>query len=870
VIDLSRDADRQQLLLLAEVDPKRALAAARTALEHALADGDRTAEVHARRALGVAERVAGRPRAGLDVLDHALERAGDDARLGGLVRLSRAACFLGVGDIDGGLDDLQRALAVLDGVDHAIALYQRASVLIRLSDDPDAAHDLDEAIRLLTAGRAGMYEAHARTNRGLMRTYAGLFGPAREDLERARELYLRLGIAWAAAGALTNLAFLDNRSGDVIGALDRFEQAREEFVAHGLDIGMLDLDCCDALLAAGLPGEALERAVAAVAELQRDGNEFEVPEAQLVAAVASERAGRPEGAIRWAGEAAERFRSLGRIGWADMAELVRLRSMAPRPAALRSVRAAARRLERSGLLLGALQAHLLAAQLALRLGRLDDAASELARLTRRRLPPDLRLGVCDANARLAEMRGDSPASSRWVRRGVRELDRYQRSFASAEVRWAVTVHAKGVLEVGRHRALQSGRASHVFKAVELARTNAMRRAPLARPDDDTISRLLGELRHVSQALRECEDPVAARQLLAQQVRVQRQISERERAGRSASAATDESTNVVTVADVRDTLAGRRLVQFDAIDNRLVGVSIDGARPVLHDLGPTAGLAALYDAAGRALSRLARSDLGFRSREAAIQRLTDVVGQIDATLSRCWPGDEELVLAPPAELYAAPWSLLPSLAGRPFTVAASATVWQRAERTASPETHRTVLVAGTDLAQARAEVRDIARLYDDVTTLWPSRATAARVTQAIAPSRIAHFATHHHHRRENPLFGSMDLADGPLYLHDLLRVDRLPYIVVLSACEAAKGDVSAMGDVLGASTVLMERGTATVVANASLVADTDTNRVAMVELHRHLADRTTAARALLSVRRRAADLGPREAALAAGFTCFGAG
>jgi hypothetical protein len=506
----------------------------------------------------------------------------------------------------------------------------------------------------------------------------------------------------------------------------------------------------------------------------------------------------------------------------------------------------------------------------LRLGRLDDAAKELAQLAGRRLPPDLRLGVCDAEARLADARGDGRASDRWVRRGVRELDRYQRSFASAEVRWAVTVHAKGVLDVGRHRALESGRASRVFRAVELARTNAMRRAPLVRPDDETISVLLGELRRVSQDLRECHDPAIAGQLLADQVHVQRQISERERSGRGQSSAGDGSSDVATVAEVREALAGRRLVQLDAVDDRLVGVSIDGGRPVLHDLGPTAGLAALYDAASRALSRLARSDLGPRSRQAAVQRLGDAAEEIDATLSRCWPGDDELVLTPPPELYAAPWSLLPSLTGRPFTVAASATVWRRAARTAPPDTRRTVLVAGTDLAEARAEVRSIARLYDDATTLSPGRATAARVTKAIDRSHIAHFATHHHHQRENPLFGSMDLADGPLYLHDLLRVDRLPYVVVLSACEAAKGDVNPMGDVLGASTVLMERGTATVVANASLVADTTTSRVAMVQLHHHLADGTTAARALLSVRQQAADLGPREAALAAGFTCFGTG
>ena len=358
-----------------------------------------------------------------------------------------------------------------------------------------------------------MYEAHARTNRGLIHVYEGRFGSAREDLQRARSLYQNLGITSAAADALHNLAFLDSRAGDVIGALDRFERARREFEVLGLDLGVIDLDCVRRPARGRSSGEALERAVAAVAELERDGNEFEMPEAQLVAAVASERVSGPEGAVRWASEATERFRALGRSGWADLAELVRLRSMPPSAATLRSVRAVRRRLERSGLLLGALQAHLLAAQLALRLGRTDDAASELAHLTRRRLPPDLRLGVCDAEARLADLRGDGAAINRWVRRGVRELDRYQRSFASAEVRWAVTADAKGVLEVGRHHALESGRASRVFRAVELARTNGLRRAPLQPPEDDKISVLLGELRRVSQALRECDDverPEAAR------------------------------------------------------------------------------------------------------------------------------------------------------------------------------------------------------------------------------------------------------------------------------------------------------------------------------------------------------------------------
>ena len=332
----------------------------------------------------------------------------------------------------------------------------------------------------------------------------------------------------------------------------------------------------------------------------------------------------------------------------------------------------------------------------------------------------------------------------------------------------------------------------------------------------------------------------------------------------------DSGGVVDIGDVRAVLAGRRLVQLDAIDDRLVAVCVDGARPVLRDLGPTAGFAARYDAAGRALSRLARADLGPRSHAAAVTRLREVAAELDELLAPCWPGDEDVVVAPPADLHAAPWALLPSLAGRPFVVAASASIWARAATAVAPATRRAVLVAGTDLDQARAEVRGIAALYPDATTLTPGRATAARVTRAIDPSWIAHFATHHRHQRENPLFGSMDLADGPLYLHDLLRVERLPHTVVLSACQAAQGDVGAMGDVLGASTVLMERGTATVIANAGLVADNATSSAAMLELHRNLAAGAPAAAALLAARRAAADLGPRAEALASGFTCFGAG
>ena len=91
------------LLLLAEIDPERARSIAVEAVGRAVASGDRRDEALARRALGVAERTLGRPQRGLEELDRALVAAGDDERIGGLIRISRAACWMGVGDVDAAL-----------------------------------------------------------------------------------------------------------------------------------------------------------------------------------------------------------------------------------------------------------------------------------------------------------------------------------------------------------------------------------------------------------------------------------------------------------------------------------------------------------------------------------------------------------------------------------------------------------------------------------------------------------------------------------------------------------------------------------------------------------------------------------------------
>src|SRR5512140_3792159 len=92
-----------------------------------------------------------------------------------------------------------------------------------------------------------------------------------------------------------------------------------------------------------------------------------------------------------------------------------------------------------------------------------------------------------------------------------------------------------------------------------------------------------------------------------------------------------------------------------------------------------------------------------SREAAHSLLRATVAELDRILLGSAPnvGDRPLLVVPTGRLQWLPWSVLPSCAGRPVTVAPSATLWhgaitRRARRGA------VVVAAGPDLPGARAE------------------------------------------------------------------------------------------------------------------------------------------------------------------------
>lgn len=159
-------------------------------------------------------------------------------------------------------------------------------------------------------------------------------------------------------------------------------------------------------------------------------------------------------------------------------------------------------------------------------------------------------------------------------------------------------------------------------------------------------------------------------------------------------------------------------------------------------------------------------------------------------------------------------------------------------------------AGPGLAAVTEEVASVrARLrgWDVTVDRAPTRAALER---AVPRSGLIHLAAHGSLRGDNPAFSFIQLADGPLFVHDLADY-RLPgSTVVLTACSSGQGVALAGDEWIGLARGFLSSGAATVVASLWPIHD---------EATRELMDRFY--RALLPEADRAPDMGDPAQALA---------
>ena len=197
------------------------------------------------------------------------------------------------------------------------------------------------------------------------------------------------------------------------------------------------------------------------------------------------------------------------------------------------------------------------------------------------------------------------------------------------------------------------------------------------------------------------------------------------------------------------------------------------------------------------------------------------GRLDELLAPLGPADDgPLVVCPSGALTAVPWAALPSLAARRLRVAPSGTLWCAARSVPRPARPEVVAVAGPGLLGAEAEVAgSFASTRGRVAV--GAEAQVGAVLDAAATASVLHLAAHGRLRTDNPLFSTLELADGPLTGYDLESLAHVPETVVLSACSSGEGRAATAEETLGLAWTLLALGAATVVAPLLPVPDAAT-------------------------------------------------
>ncbi|MDX6342663.1 MAG: hypothetical protein QOH87_2801 [Trebonia sp.] len=175
--------------------------------------------------------------------------------------------------------------------------------------------------------------------------------------------------------------------------------------------------------------------------------------------------------------------------------------------------------------------------------------------------------------------------------------------------------------------------------------------------------------------------------------------------------------------------------------------------------------------------------------------------------------------------------------------------------------RVVLAYGPGLPHAEAEIAELAQRYPLAKPLGGADATAQAVADALDGAQLAHIAAHGRFRSDNPLFSSLELADGPLTVYDLEGLRQAPATLVLSACDTALSGIRPGDELMGVASAVFALGTRTLIASVAPVADAET-RALMNVFHAELAAGLSPTHALISAQRAVPD--------ARGFVCFGAG
>ncbi len=814
-------------------------------------------------------------------LDAAAGGTGVEAR----ARASLAISLLGLGQVAESQREIARAEEAATELDRGFVGLLDGLVKQRTGELAAATVAYSEALPLLL--QAGDLASVARLclNRGILHAYQGDTNAALRDLSDAEKTARDLDLPVLAAMAAHNIGFALGRRGDIPNALASFIRARDTYASQGNParlVAVLAADQCEVLLEAGLFLDACESALLAVTKLAETGDVVHLDEARLLYARACLASGDLEEAAAQARVSAKSFRRSKRLTWATLADYVALQAEVglaeeePRPPAslLRRTRLIADSLQAHGWPVEAAHVRTFIGRMLLSMGRPAEAKAELASMAavRARGTASLRVHGWHAAALVRLAAGDRAGAKRAVRAGLATIERYRSTMGATELRASAGGLGSGLGRLGLRLALEDGRPAEVLRWAERARAGALRLAPVIASPEAGLADALADLRQAQAGLQETilaghPDPAAEHRVATAERRVQ-QLSRTVRADPAAASLALEP------ARLRASLGGRALIEYVSVDGELYAVMVTSGRSKLVPLGSEGPVAEERSHLLSALRRGATVRRRARGRGSGEEQPGDrgvvaSAARLDELLIAPLGLDPAapLVVVPTGAGHGLPWSLLPSLRGRPLTVAPSASLWLR--HPARSPGQPPVLIAGPGLPGALAEVQALTEHWPDARVLVGGDATVEATLAACEGASLLHLAAHGTFRADSPLFSSLQMADGLLTVYDLERLRTPPAVAVLPACSAAQLDVRPGDELLGTAAVLLNLGVRSVIAPVVPVADQPTARFS-VALHASLAQGDPPSVALASAIDAIRTCGDHATSLAAmSFVCIGA-
>jgi tetratricopeptide (TPR) repeat protein len=865
-----------RLIPLTGASPRAALAAARTVL--ATGPGPADASI-AHQAAAIVLRDFGDVHAAIRefrVAARLARQAGDPEREADVLT-SLGTALVMAGRTEAGLAILAGVAADAagqDGAELGRILVRRGGSLWIVGRYEQAQADLRRAITLTAQAGEQVWEARARTAAALADLAVGAVDRADAGLTAAERLFAGTGQRLEIAYTRHNRALVAFARGDLPGALRHLDDAAVRYAELGVFVPDAALDRCAVLLAADLPADAL-----AVVEHALTGDLTATKRAELLLAAAriALAVGRQDLSAERSLVARSMFTRQHREWWRVHANLIliqaRLAAGHPPARLLREAKRTAARLDelRSD---ETPDAWLLAGRIALAAGprgaeplaagpraaeplaagpraasprapkppagEADRLLALASRAARRRVPAFARAAGWLAEALRAEAAGDRRRLLAACGRGFGLLEEHLSTLGAAELRAHATARGAELAELAQRAALRSGRPRLLLEWSERWRAVALRPP---RPAADSVPELAA-LRDVTIRLDKADaGSYPATVLQRERLRLESAIRARSlRRGPQPGPrpetvpfeAVSFETGPLDAGALLAALGPATLVELVVVDGDLQ-VLVCGGGTIRHLVAGRADDAAWeVDFARFGLNRMARGGLP-EPPEQALDALAAGGQRLDALLlgpARDRLGEGPVIVVPPGRLNAVPWAMLPSLRDRVVSVAPSARAWLRASSSGPFGQNKTVLVAGPGLGAASAEVRTLARQYDHATLLADGTATTARVLEAIDGAGLAHIAAHGSFRADSPMFSSLRLDDGPMTVHDVERLRRAPYRLILPACESGRLAPVGADELLGLASALLPLGTASIVASVAQVNDIAAAPL-MLALHRGL-------------------------------------